>query len=742
MARKVEHIDSDSDLPDLAHLIKQQRSRRPDPRTDDQVTCQRTSSTSRAGSQPVSRAASLRPEIPDSEEDSQPEKETRRNSRVDQERPKPKRRILKQTSVNPLLRPISSTNVSVSTRVSASAVASEVSVSFPREGKTVARSKSQIKIPSRSLSKSSPRKVEADEDVFDDSDDGGMGDMISRFQNSTLEKQKLKAVRRERTKRVAAQFVLEEAEVDDGSEDEEDDDDSDGLSDFIVNDSYILTEDDSEAALMPPPPPPPPKSARKLVRGRRPGLTRNEDVDELGLELGTLSVGDGSRATKTMVEKDVLKEIIEILDTSEDEVLPKRRVPPTKTKKEKEIKRVPRGTAASSGVDEPLATLRFSPSHKNPRKISPDTRATTPPPSPSKKLLRSPKKPPPIPMTPHRPSMDAFWSQDIINDWNDEYSPKKQLKPKQLLDSSTELSEDVLHTSPKKSPPKQDRAAKQAKKTFSETKHALAESFLTEVDNKITGGKVSELAASTGGIKIIWSKKLNTTAGRANWKRETVRTAPTGPDRVATVTYRHHAAIELAEKVIDDEDRLLNVLAHEFCHLANFMISNVKTNPHGKEFKAWAAQCSRAFGDRGIEVTTKHSYAIDYKYVWECEHCGAEFKRHSKSIDPARHQCGSCRCKLVQTKPVPKSNGVAKVSEYQVFVKENLKKVRGELPSGSPQKDIMGEVGRRYQQHKASRLGQLGEVAKSSSPDVAGDVDDNLIGAVSRKLDFLDLTGP
>lgn len=35
-------------------------------------------------------------------------------------------------------------------------------------------------------------------------------------------------------------------------------------------------------------------------------------------------------------------------------------------------------------------------------------------------------------------------------------------------------------------------------------------------------------------------------------------------------------------------ERLVNVLAHEYCHLANFMISGIKNNPHGKEFKEWS----------------------------------------------------------------------------------------------------------------------------------------------------------
>jgi predicted SprT family Zn-dependent metalloprotease len=254
-------------------------------------------------------------------------------------------------------------------------------------------------------------------------------------------------------------------------------------------------------------------------------------------------------------------------------------------------------------------------------------------------------------------------------------------------------------------------------------------------------------------VKIIWSKKLSTTAGRANWKRETLRSSTLDLDGKPTVTYRHHAAIELAEKVIDDEDRLLNVIAHEFCHLANFMVSGIKTNPHGKEFKAWAAKCSRHFGNRGIEVTTKHSYEIDYKYVWECENCGVEFKRHSKSIDPTRHRCGVCKSLLVQTKPVPrgivgKGAEGAGLGEYQMFVKENMRIVREENP-GSPQKEIMGLVGKRFREFKARKVEDgkgeevvsvnIEEVVESKEGTPAGD---DGVEDVARKLDFLDLTSP
>jgi predicted SprT family Zn-dependent metalloprotease len=323
--------------------------------------------------------------------------------------------------------------------------------------------------------------------------------------------------------------------------------------------------------------------------------------------------------------------------------------------------------------------------------------------------------------------MDSFWAQDVINNWNDEYSPKKIPVPPPI--------------SPvKKSIVKADRVTKDDKKAFAKRKHAIADAFLEELDTTITQGKIGELAASTGGVKIIWSKKLNTTAGRANWKRETLRPTIGDASDKPIPTYRHHAAIELAEKVIDDEDRLLNVLAHEFCHLANFMVSNIKTNPHGKEFKAWASKVGVAFGGRGVTVTTKHSYEIEYKYVWECEMCGCAFRRHSRSIDVKKHRCGVCKGLLVQTKPARgKGPDVEKVlGEYQLFVKAQMGVVKKENP-GSPQKEIMALVGKRYQMYKANKVGA--GVGESLNIEVRAREKDE-VQAVIRKLDFLDLTSP
>ncbi|KAF2660610.1 hypothetical protein K491DRAFT_37240 [Lophiostoma macrostomum CBS 122681] len=364
----------------------------------------------------------------------------------------------------------------------------------------------------------------------------------------------------------------------------------------------------------------------------------------------------------------------------------------------------------SSPHDNEGAMLHFSPTptkQRSPRKAPPIPRPSTPPlpPASPSKLVSPSKKKNRIPQAPDlRPSLDAFWAPEVVNTWNDKHSPSKPLvsprkqkwlKELNLVDDSSDS--DTSFPSPTASPRKKATVppspTKKAsptvtqiraqRKAFSASKHSIAESFLAEVDNTITGGRIASMSASTGGIKLVWSKTLKTTAGRANWRREQIRMRMGPQPTDIRVEYRHHCSIELAEKVIDDEERLYNVLAHEYCHLTTFMISDVRNNPHGAEFKSWAAKVSKAFASKGVEVTTKHSYQIAYKYVWECIACGYEFKRHSKSVDPVRHSCGRCKGKLVQTKPTPRTTGKdgakRERSEYQIFVKANFSRVKKEL---------------------------------------------------------------
>ena len=389
---------------------------------------------------------------------------------------------------------------------------------------------------------------------------------------------------------------------------------------------------------------------------------------------------------------------------------------------------------------EPSSTLRFSPPRsRKPSRTEISGRLLTPPSSPSKSWLGSPSKKHRIPPSPHRPSIDAFWSQETINDWNDQCSPKKphRTSGKKKLQSLIEDGDESISPpkSPIRSPTKKE---KQAVKAFRAEKASLAQAFLAEVDERITRSQIANLAASTGGIIIVWSKKLSSTAGRANWRREAVRRR-NADGTTSETTYRHHASIELAEKVIDCEERLTNVLAHEYCHLANFMISGVKDQPHGKEFKAWAAKVTRAFGDRGVEVTTKHGYDITYKYNWSCDDCGLQYKRHSKSIDPSKHSCGACKGRLVQILPA-----LRKESEYQQFVKANWERVKKGADEGAGLGEINGLLAKEWEAKKAK-----GSNGKSGA-EVIKSVEDNEdreqrnespgeLDEVARKLDFLSL---
>jgi len=271
-------------------------------------------------------------------------------------------------------------------------------------------------------------------------------------------------------------------------------------------------------------------------------------------------------------------------------------------------------------------------------------------------------------------------------------------------------------------------ATRKAKKEFDAQKHQMAEDYVAELDRVITGGKLSEMTALTGGIRIKWTKTLNKTAGRANWKSRTHThlaspsewKSPFGSEENYVTVTKHTATIELAEKIVSDRHRLLNTVAHEFCHLCVFMINGRDDQPHGPDFKYWARKVMDAFGQRdGIVVTTKHTYVIDFKYVWECVECFRKYNRHSKSIDPRRHRCGveGCRGELRQIKPVPRGQGKVasaaggsgdegiqgtkekKPTEYQEFMKRQMKLVRLQH-EGISQKEVMKIVGARWAEHK------------------------------------------
>ncbi|RDW94032.1 uncharacterized protein DSM5745_01354 [Aspergillus mulundensis] len=477
--------------------------------------------------------------------------------------------------------------------------------------------------------------------------------------------------------RTTQQFTgYRQPQQDSADEDEvenESDNSYNSLDEFIVSDndepSYHETSNDESEEEEEHKVSPPPTQRRRLIRGRRQNPT-------LDLE-NTLR--ESSKRPDLRLEPSV-PATITIPSPKLDSV--SRKLFQNDTDVSDKMHRLNlEDSDPSSQLQNDLfgVTAELESPSSTPRK---DSAFQTPPPSPSKGVLRSPTKSKiQIPPTPYRESTDAFWSSEVTNSWIDEHSPRKVNLLLQEFDESDCDSEAMPKPSEVKKPVKTPsktalkkaeteakKAALARKKSFDNRKATLAEDFLRVLDDHVSDGKVQRLSAATGGVRIVWSKTLQTTAGRASWKRDRsiVSSRSTSPadsssgSEAPSVTTKHYATIELAEKIIDDEDRLLNTLAHEYCHLANYIVSDVRDQPHGTSFKAWGRKCKERLKDHPvyggrIEVTTKHSYKIDYKYVWTCVDCCQNYGRHSKSIDPGKHRCGKCKGLLQQIKPKPRS---------------------------------------------------------------------------------------
>ncbi|PFH54709.1 hypothetical protein AMATHDRAFT_135041 [Amanita thiersii Skay4041] len=127
--------------------------------------------------------------------------------------------------------------------------------------------------------------------------------------------------------------------------------------------------------------------------------------------------------------------------------------------------------------------------------------------------------------------------------------------------------------------------------------------------------------------KLIWNKRLLTTAGRAKWHR-----SRDGSQRTE---------IELADKILDCDERIRNTLSHEMCHLATWIIDRDPKQGHGKLWKHWAAKVMKHRPE--IKISTRHDYDISYPYQWKCANCAKIYGRFSKSIHPAECICGACK---------------------------------------------------------------------------------------------------
>ena len=296
---------------------------------------------------------------------------------------------------------------------------------------------------------------------------------------------------------------------------------------------------------------------------------------------------------------------------------------------------------------------------------------------------------------------------------------------------------------PAPQPPRKQKTKSQPQKqdvsrtTFARKREQYTTSTFAEFNTKVFNGSLSS-------VEVVWSRRLNTTAGLTRLKR--IGTSD---------TMRRIATIELSTKILDNLERLRATLLHEMCHAAAWLVDGVHKPPHGKVFKKWANHSMRRIQD--VEVTTTHDYVIRFRFAWKCQNaaCGSIIKRHSRSVDPNKHCCGSCKGRLTEIEVPGSKNDVATVGHtpkkkraptgFSLFVQKNSKAVRerlvAERGSSVTQPEVMKECGRMWREKKQDLEKKKDERGSSSNKAEQQDNetnDENLPYDLNRAIDDME----
>jgi SprT-like family len=139
------------------------------------------------------------------------------------------------------------------------------------------------------------------------------------------------------------------------------------------------------------------------------------------------------------------------------------------------------------------------------------------------------------PLSPHKESSSNFWNKQEHYTWIDDNTPHKP--PPKAGTSKAQANSTKLNRS---------------KKAFFQIREQLALDLVHEIDEKVMGNRLSAGTVTTGGIKLEWSTRLRSAAGRAHWSRVKLRPVNVTEDQ-------HNLKIELSSKIITDEGRLLKI---------------------------------------------------------------------------------------------------------------------------------------------------------------------------------------
>ncbi|XP_014288273.1 putative uncharacterized protein DDB_G0282133 [Halyomorpha halys] len=171
-----------------------------------------------------------------------------------------------------------------------------------------------------------------------------------------------------------------------------------------------------------------------------------------------------------------------------------------------------------------------------------------------------------------------------------------------LLSLTPEVPDEMCHP----------EAVKYRGQSFSKHRNELVDLLFKLYNKEIFNEKLPPL-------EIKWSGHLTTTSGIT---KSSSKITKNGKIRQST--------IKLSKTVVDDASKVRDVLLHELCHAANWLIDE-QAGGHGPLFKKWVNKIWIKFPEVP-KVKTTHSYELKWKYRYKCSYCSYELGKMKLSL--------------------------------------------------------------------------------------------------------------
>lgn len=159
-------------------------------------------------------------------------------------------------------------------------------------------------------------------------------------------------------------------------------------------------------------------------------------------------------------------------------------------------------------------------------------------------------------------------------------------------------------------------------------------------------------------IDIVWSRRLTSSVGmfvsragpRSSWRDVVARRSPPREIRLSLPLLN-----ALLVRSPYGRNELVSTIAHEMIHQWQYDILKRRPN-HGPDFLRKMTEMNR---DGALAITIYHSLQKEVlalaRFAWRCRQCGRIYRRQRRTIQPRRHQCGSCRGALQELGAIARS---------------------------------------------------------------------------------------